>query len=254
MRTLKSLVFALLFWHAALLSLGMVTPVLAQQRVDLELILAIDSSASVDFEEFELQAQGMANAFRDPTVLAVIRANQYKAIAVSVVEWASADYQSVNVPWMMLHDAQSLERMAQAIENMPRNIMTGATSISGLLEFSAGLFPTNGYEGTQRTIDVSTDGRNNQGKEVSFMRDLVTDEGITINGLTILNDMPRLNRYFEHRIMGGFGAFVEVARDYEDYGRAFLRKLIREIRSLPIGRAPDGQDRRAVRVAARWPE
>ncbi len=218
-------------------------PATARTPVDLELVLAVDSSASVDAHEFHLQVQGMSRAFRDTEVLAAIQSGPNKAIAVSVVEWASNDLQTVNVPWMLIDGPTSARWMADSLDGMSRSIAGGATSISGALRFSAALFHNNGFTGLRRVIDLSCDGRNNQGPVVEVIRDVLVGRGVAINGLTILNEHPTLNYYFRQRIIGGPGAFVEIAKDYNAYADAFVRKLIREIRNVPISTGPASKER-----------
>jgi hypothetical protein len=225
-------------------------PARAQIPVDLELVLAVDSSASVDDREFELQVRGMARAFRDPSVIKAIQSGPYRSIAVAVVEWASTDFQIVDIPWMIVDSTASAERIATLLETMPRAIRTGATSISGALRFSASLFSNNGFDGVRQAIDLSCDGRNNQGVDVQFARDVVVGRGITINGLTILNEHPTLNYYFEQKIIGGTGAFVEIANDYQAYSEAFMRKLVKEITNVPISGIPAPDQ--GTRLTATW--
>ncbi|MDA0341624.1 MAG: DUF1194 domain-containing protein [Proteobacteria bacterium] len=225
------------------------SPAKAQIPVDLELVLAVDSSASVDTREFELQVRGMAGAFRDPATIKAIRSGPHRAIAVTVVEWANTDFQVVDIPWMIIDGPVAAHRMAVLLETLPRAINTGATSISGALRFSAGLFPNNGFDGIRQVIDLSCDGRNNQGAEVHLVRDAVVGRGITINGLTILNEHPTLNYYFQQKIIGGVGAFVEIANDYAAYSDAFLRKLIKEVTNVPISALPHPGD--PLRLAIR---
>lgn len=183
-------------------SMGL-TSASAQVPVDLELVLAVDSSASVDDREFELQVRGMARAFRDPSVIKAIQGGHYRSIAVTVIEWASAEFQIVDIPWMVIDGPRAAEQMAELLETMPRAIRTGATSISGALTFAAGLFANNGFDGVRQVIDLSCDGRNNQGAEIAQARQFVVARGITINGLTILNEHPTLNYYFEQRSSAG---------------------------------------------------
>ncbi len=226
-------------------------PAAADRPVDLELVLAIDSSASVDDAEFVLQTRGMARAFRDPDAIEAILSGPYRAIAVAVVEWASADFQVVDIPWTAIDSRAAALRVADRLDAMPRAIHTGATSISGALAFAAGMFADNGFRGVRQAIDLSCDGRNNQGVEVGPVRDAVVRRGVTINGLTILNEHPTLDIYFRRRIVGGDGAFVEAARDYSDFADAFLRKLVREARNIPIVEAPaPGRAHKAA--AAAW--
>jgi hypothetical protein len=210
------------------------SPARAVSLVDLELVLAVDSSGSVDSSEFELQVNGLAAAFRDPKVIEAIANGPHGAIAVTLIEWASAGLQNMNLPWARIHDAASAHRFADALDIMPCAIETGATSISGALFFALDLFINNGFESSRRVIDLSCDGRNNEGMELVLARDYVLDEGVTINGLAILNEHPTLHFYFEQQVIGGFGAFVEIASGYEDYARAILKKLLREIRNVPV--------------------
>ena len=186
---------------------------LADVRVDLELILAVDPSASVDNREFELQVRGMSQAFRDAAAIEAIQGGHFRRIAVTVIEWASDDLQVVNIPWMFIDGPETAYRAAKALEAMGRNIKTGAPSISGALLFAANLFPKNGFRGMRQVIDLSSDGRNNQGSEVQLVRDILVERGITINGLTIMNEHPTLNLYFEQQIIAGSGTFAEIATD-----------------------------------------
>lgn len=230
-------------------SMGL-TSASAQVPVDLELVLAVDSSASVDDREFELQVRGMARAFRDPSVIKAIQGGHYRSIAVTVIEWASAEFQIVDIPWMVIDGPRAAEQMAELLETMPRAIRTGATSISGALTFAAGLFANNGFDGVRQVIDLSCDGRNNQGAENAQARQFVVARGITINGLTILNEHPTLNYYFEQKIIGGNGAFVEIAKDYQSYADAFLRKLVKEVTNVPISAVPKPGP--GTRLTAAW--
>jgi hypothetical protein len=59
-------------------------PLAAEAQVDLQLVLAVDTSGSVNMYRFELQKKGYAGAFRDPRVLAAIRSGTFQAIAVTM--------------------------------------------------------------------------------------------------------------------------------------------------------------------------
>ena len=231
---LASLLSAIVVLGVALLP----ATVRAAGPVDLELVLAIDSSASVDTDEFRLQMGGMASAFRDPAVLAEIAKGPHGAIAVTVFEWSSIGFQTVDVPWTRIATPADAEALARHLEAQPRTVTTGATSISGALQFAATLFRDNAFQGIRRVIDLSGDGRNNQGTQVALARDQVAATGITINALAILNEYRELDIYFEREVIGGDGAFVEVARSYEDFAEAFRRKLTRELRNIPVGLGP----------------
>ena len=235
----------------------------AQTPVDLALVLAIDSSASVDETEFAIQRDGLAQAFRDPQVLKAIDSGPFKRIAVTVVEWAGHAEQSVDIPWALVDGSDGALALADRIDGLQRQIMTGATSIAGALSFANSLLLSHPFEASRLVIDLSGDGRNNQGPAVEVVRQGIVAQGVTINGLAIVNEHPTLNYYFEDRVIGGTAAFVEVANDYADYPRAIRRKLIREIRTLnisapaplPADRAPrhgSGRGDLTVLAADRW--
>lgn len=202
--------------------------------VDVELVLAIDSSASVDTEEFDLQARGLAEAFRDPAVLDAIAAGPFGRIAVLVVEWSGAGHQQVNVPWILIDSKEAAERLAADLEDAPRQVETGPTSISEAIKFSLRHFLDNGFEGTRRVIDVSGDGRNNQGSSLPEAHIEAAAANVTINGLAIENEDAQLGFYYEDEVINGPGAFMMRTKDYVAYATAIRAKLLREIRSAPI--------------------
>lgn len=220
-------------WLAGLVvSFGLLMPLPAGRAqvydVDLALILAIDCSFSVDSHEFALQMEGIGQAFMREDVKTAIAQGQRQRIAVSVVQWSDDRNQIVTLPWTVVSGNAEAEELGRILMNMPRQLAEGGTSISAALRFSAPLFNA-APSAERRVIDVSTDGRNNSGPPVSPMRDRLVAAGITINGLTILNEWPTLDSYFENNVAGGVGYFVIPADDYEDYGEAMFRKLLREI-------------------------
>jgi len=205
----------------------------AQQPVDLELVLAVDCSYSVDSAEFALQMQGLAAAFRDPAVVAAIRANPYGAVAVTVVQWSGPSSQVVVVPWRRVHDTASAVDFSTRITATPRLTAEGATSISSMVQFGLHLLDNNAFNGTRQAIDVSSDGRNNAGPRMRDLRPIVAWRGVTLNGLAILNEVATLNYYFEKYVIAGPNAFVVTANDYSAYRDAILDKIVREIGNLP---------------------
>lgn len=215
-----------------ILSFALILPLPAGRAqvhdVDLALILAIDCSFSVDAREFALQMDGIGRAFMRDDVKKAIAQGHRQRIAVAVVQWSDERNQIVTLPWTVVAGAADADALGQLLMNMPRQLAEGGTSISSALAFSAALFAT-APSAERQVIDVSTDGRNNSGPPVSPMRDRLVGEGITINGLTILNEWPTLDSYFENNVAGGVGYFVIPANDYEDYGEAMFRKLLREI-------------------------
>ena len=216
---------------ASILFFGLAgTPAAQSSRVvDLELVLAIDCSYSVDAGEFELQRIGLAEAFINPAVLAAILAGEHKAIGVTVVEWSGAGTQAVVIPWTTVHDVASAVALAARIEAVPRLTQEGATSISSMIEFGLALFDANRLVGVRRVIDISADGRNNTGHRIGAVVPLARILGVTVNGLAILNEVATLHYYFEQQVISGPDAFVMEANDYAHYAVAILRKLIREI-------------------------
>ena len=208
------------------------------ERVDLNLVLAVDSSSSVDPEEFALQMTGIAAAFRTPAVIEAIEGGTHHAIAVTVMEWSNATWQRENIAWTVIHDAASARRFADAVENAPRLIYGGATSISGGLRFALRRLAASPRPAERAIIDVSGDGANNQGAPVADARRDAVAAGVTINGLAVINEEPDLEQYYRTEVIGGSGAFVLIANDYEDFAQAVLRKLLREIEAVPVARAP----------------
>jgi Protein of unknown function (DUF1194) len=220
----------------------------AEEPVDLALVLAVDSSGSVNPYEFDLQMRGLAEAFRSPGVLNAIRSAAPNGIAVNLMQWSSTDEQGQAFGWLVVRDAQSAERVADLIDRTPRLVKDGATAISAALEYATRLHL--GVEAKRHVIDVSGDGRDNQSGEVLEGRVKAVAAGITVNGLAILNEDPLLEFYYLSEIIGGEGAFVLGADDYDDFAQAIEIKLIKEISSAPLS------DRRTSwpSYAARLPE
>lgn len=220
-------------WIAGLLvSFALILPLPAGRaddpQVDLALILAIDCSFSVDSREFAIQMEGIGQAFMREEVKRAIAQGQRQKIAVAVVQWSDDRNQIVSLPWTIISGPADAEELGRLLTVMPRQLTEGGTSISAALAFSAPLFAA-APSAERQVIDVSTDGRNNSGLPVSPMRDRLVAQGITINGLTILNEWPTLDSYFENNVAGGVGYFVIPANDYENYAEAIFRKLLREI-------------------------
>ena len=205
--------------------------------VDLELVLAVDISGSVDEVEALLQREGYMAALRHPQVIEAIEGGMFGRIAVVYVEWAGDYYQRTMLEWSLLEDAESASAFADALAETP--LATAHwTSISGAIDYAVPLFDDNGFEGFRRVIDISGDGHNNRGRPVEYARDEAVAAGITINGLPIVNDRPNpwggrpamdLDHYYEQRVIGGPGAFIVVAEDYTAFASAILSKLLLEI-------------------------
>ncbi len=227
--------------YAAAIGLGLAwsQPASAQEQdVDLLLCLAVDASSSVSTEEFDLQMRGLALAFRDPAVVQAIRASGDLGIAVSLIQWSDSRKQAVAVDWTAVRDEADATALADAIEAAPRYLIGGGTAIGGALEYALRQFQGSGFRARRLVIDVSGDGRTNQGVQPADVRDLAVAEGVTINGLAILNEDPTVDSYYYANVIGGTGAFVMTANDYEAYGEAIQTKLIKEIAGVPVAGSP----------------
>ncbi|MBL8905177.1 MAG: DUF1194 domain-containing protein [Rhizobiales bacterium] len=197
-------------------------------QVDLALVLAIDCSFSVDSNEFRLQMEGLGRAFLHRKIHEAISQGATGRIAVTALQWSDESNQMVIVPWTIISNPDQAEALGQLLARMPRRLAEGGTSISTALQFSAMQFEF-APSAERRVIDISSDGRNNIGPPVNLARDRVVARGITINALTILNEWPTLDQYFERNVVGGQGHFVIPAEDYVSYADAIYRKLLREI-------------------------
>ena len=214
---------------AIALSLATLVPATrAQTQVDLELVLALDASGSVDMNEWRQQVQGYAQAFTNPAVIQAIQAGGRRSIAVTMFQWSGYGLQANMAGWTQIHDQASAQAFASAIVESRRIIFGGGTSLSGAIDYAMRQFGR-GFTGTRRVIDVSGDGSNNNGRPPGLARDQAVKAGVTINGLAILNDEPRLDSYYLDNVIGGADAFVMSAQDYETFARAILNKLLTEI-------------------------
>jgi Protein of unknown function (DUF1194) len=215
---------------AFILAAGAPSPLLhaGGEEVDLALVLAVDCSFSVDHNEFALQMRGLGRAFQRAEVKRAIRQGPLQRIAVSVVQWSDEGNQMVVMPWTVVSTDEETHSVGANLQNIPRLLAEGGTSISSALLYSAALMTT-APKASRFVIDLSSDGRNNVGPPVNAVRDRLVAQGITINGLAITNEWPTLNIYLERQVAGGPGNFVVVARNYDAYAEAIFIKLLREI-------------------------
>ena len=220
------------------------------QQVDLLLVLAADISRSVDEGKFNLQREGYANAMTDPRVIRAMTAGARGRIALCFFEWSSAHEQKIIVDWMTIAGESDARGVAQRIREAPRAFM-GRTSISAAIDYGLEQLNSSPFPGPRRVINVSGDGTNNSGREVTRARDEALAKGVTINGLVILSEVPLptnplhtnppggLTAYYENNVIGGPGAFVVEAQNFESFGQLLISKLIKEI--------ADAGDRRVLR-------
>jgi hypothetical protein len=207
-------------------------------EVDLELVLAVDVSYSMDSDELILQREGYISAITSPQVLEAIKEGVYGRIAVVYLEWAGEVTQGVPVPWQIIDGPESAQIFADKLAEAPK-MRAYRTSISSALFFAAKLFDKNPYKGPRRVIDISGDGPNNQGHVVTWARDQVVAQGIGINGLPLTLkppnamtlDVTNLEDYYRECVIGGPGAFVIPVKDKARFAEAIRTKLVLEISS-----------------------
>ncbi|HMI97353.1 MAG TPA: DUF1194 domain-containing protein [Micropepsaceae bacterium] len=213
------------------------------QEVDVELVLAIDTSGSIDYQEAELQRKGIAEAFLSKEVIQAIQSGSLGRIGVSAIYFSSRAYGWMGVPvnWMIVRDQKSAEDFIRTLISAERHSGRG-TSISDALELSQRMLERGPYRSAKQVIDVSGDGVNNAGRRVMDVRDEVLAKNITINALPIMDDStPQdLDKYFQGCVIGGPGAFVMPAKGFADFSRALRRKLVLEISGLTPGQSPSG--------------
>jgi Protein of unknown function (DUF1194) len=207
--------------------------------VDVELVLAVDISYSMDLDELAMQRDGYVEALISTEFLNALKQGMHGRVAVTYVEWAGVIDQKVVVPWRLIDGPAASQAVAAEIQKAPIR-RAYRTSISGVLGFVAPLFEGSGFRGIRRVVDVSGDGTNNQGPLVTVTRDEVLAKGITINGLPIMfkrpnastMDIPNLDVYYEDCVIGGPGAFVVPIREREKFKDAIRTKLVLEIAGL----------------------
>lgn len=226
-----------------ILCLGLAAPAArAAERVDLALVLAADTSRSVTEDKFRLQRQGYAAAISDPRVIAAIRSGPRRRIAVAYVEWAGATDQQVVIGWTVIDGSAAAHAFGSRLKEAPR-AFSGHTAIGAAIDFAVALLAKAPYFAERQTIDVSGDGTSNSGRSVMSARDAAVAQGITINGLVILSENPApwyrnplhthppggLAKYYRAHVIGGLGAFVMVAKDFDSFGDAIVKKMIAEV-------------------------
>ena len=211
----------------------------AQTAVDLELVLAVDVSLSMDLDEQRLQRDGYVAAFRDDEIHKAIASGAHGRIAVSYVEWAGPTSQHVVIPWTVLDSAAAARMFADKLQAAPIT-RERLTSISAALGFARDMFAQSGVNGIRRVIDISGDGPNNSGHAIAPIRDEVVANGITINGLPLVLhigansafDIRDLDTYYGSCVIGGPGAFMIPVRELSEFAAAIRRKLLLEISNL----------------------
>jgi hypothetical protein len=212
----------------------------AGDDVDLLLILAADVSRSIDSAKFQLQREGYAAAISNPRVLDAIRSGHNGRIGLSFIEWSGVGAQHVVIDWMTVGDAAAAKDFGDRLIEAPRSF-ADRTSISGAIDFAMSEFDQAPFGSARHTIDISGDGTNNAGRDVTAARDDAVGKTVTINGLVILSDNPMawnpdhtnppggLQNYYRNNVVGGPGAFVMVAENFNSFGQAIIAKMIAEV-------------------------
>ena len=223
-------------WVCTFLLVNLVsTPASSAERVDLELVLAVDASRSMDRDEKLLQRRGYVEAFRSPDVINAITGGGFGKIAVAYLEWAGYGSTRVVVDWTLIDSKEAALAFATRLESDDPQRLS-RTSISNAIHMASDMFGTSPWQGLRRVIDVSGDGPNNHGHPITSMRDAIVAKGVIINGLPLMIrnstfgfGIENLDEYYADCVIGGTGAFVLPVYSWEKFPEAVRRKLVLEI-------------------------
>lgn len=228
------------------------------KQVDVELVLAVDVSYSMDVDELAVQREGYAQALISSEFLKTLKSGPTGRIAVTYFEWAASSDQKIILPWHIIDGPESADAVAAEILKAPLR-RASRTSISGAINFALPLFEQNPYHGLRRVIDISGDGPNNNGEPVTIARDAAVAKGVVINGLPIMvkepsysmMDIENLDYYYEDCVIGGPGAFVVSIKDRAKFKEAIHTKLVMEVagHAPPARIVPIADEHRPARVS-----
>jgi len=241
MRHWRSLALEAAVTYAAI---AMISAMACAQTVDVAIALAADVSRSIEEQEFRLQRQGYAAAVTDPRFMKGIQAGTHGAIALCFIEWAGPDQLAVVAKWMVIRDGEGAAEFAEILLSAPRS-SAGRTAIGAGIDFAVAQLEVSGIVAERRIIDVSGDGSNNSGREVTAARDEAVAKGITVNGLAIINEKTGgefgtnlyththppggLPNYYRDNVIGGPGAFVLQVVNFDTFADAMTNKLLAEV-------------------------
>ena len=211
----------------------------ADLAVDLQLVLAVDVSRSIDEVEAELQRRGYIEALTNDRVIDAILSGENKRIALCYTEWAGTHYQMVVIDWTVIDSAAAARRFAEKLAEAPRTSQSW-TAVGAAMAHAAQRFDNSGFVSRRRVIDVSGDGRTNDGPPAELVRDKLVAQGIVINGLPVMMNRENfgrppdltLDKYYEENVIGGAGSFMIVADNFDQFGRAVRTKLVREVSGI----------------------
>jgi hypothetical protein len=202
------------------------------QAAALALVLAVDVSESVSSERYLLQHEGIARAFETPLLIDAIAAVP-GGIEALVLEWSDPDKIAITVGWTRINNRAGAGAFAASVRATQRT-SNGLTAIGSALLAAAAAFDHLPEPAGHRVIDISGDGMANFGVPPVTARDALVSKGITINGLAILSEEPWLDEYYRSNVVGGPAAFVAVAKNFDSFAEAMLRKLVQEVASGPL--------------------
>ena len=197
--------------------------------VDLALVLAVDCSSSVDAGDFKLQMLGIAEAMRNPLFFEGVQAGDDQRIALSLVQWSTRNSQHIVIKWRLLSAQAEILQTATEIASSERIWQLGGTGMAAAINFCNGLMQRLPTEAKRKVIDVSGDGEDNENGDVETARRLALSQGITINGLPIIDGSQYIESYYRHQVIGGPGSFLVPAANMLAFKDAMTQKLFREI-------------------------
>lgn len=206
----------------------------ASSGIDMLLVIALDVSASVDDDEFNLMREGLARAIASPEVTNAISAGLHGAIGVNIVQWSGFIEKEVMIGWSRISGKAQVLALSQKVRAMNRRYDSGATDLGGAIEYSHKIVMNAPFKTTRKVIDIAGDGTNNVNDTPNRERDRAVMAGIIINGLAVTDGRRDLTDYYTKFVIGGDGSFVENAKTYVDFEHAMRRKLIREIGNLML--------------------
>ena len=224
----------------SLVALAAPAPVRAADLpVDLQLVLAVDVSRSIDEVEAELQRRGYVEALTNDRIIDAILSGEHRRIALCYTEWAGTHYQVVVIDWTVIDSPGAARSFAEKLSEAPRQSQSW-TAVGAALAHAGQRFDGSGFISKRRVIDVSGDGRTNDGPPAELVRDRLVAQGIVVNGLPVMMNRSNfgrppdllLDKYYEENVIGGSGSFMIVADNFDHFGRAVRTKLVREISSI----------------------
>ena len=223
----------------SLAALAAATAAKADTPVDLQLVLAVDVSRSIDEVEAELQRRGYIEALTNDRVIDAVLSGEHRRIALCYTEWAGTHYQVIVINWTVIDSAGAARRFAEKLAEAPRESQSW-TAVGAALAHAGQRFETSGFTSKRRVIDISGDGRTNDGPPAEIVRDKLVSQGVVINGLPVMMNRTNfgrppdllLDKYYEENVIGGPGSFMIVADNFDHFSRAVRTKLVREISSI----------------------